>query len=155
MIGFLIPLNLMDLPVYTRIVELVSCATKIYSISGMILFCLCGWIASELFQLLLDELNDKKSCINLCVKLLKKRYEIICRFTDDINHCFGWVMLIFITYTMASASMVCFVAAVEFQYHDRTSLPWVYVRDLVILIQHAIHLAIITSISQSIKNKVI
>lgn len=56
---------------------------------------------------------------------------------------------------MASVVMVCFVAAVEFQHYDWVAVPWLYIRDLVLLIQHIINLVAITYIPHTIKIQVI
>ena len=149
MIILVIPLDVIGLPFINQLVEVASCASKIYPVSGMILFCLCGWIASDLFQLLLDELGGEE-LEYLCFNSLKLRYQKISRLVDNINQCFGSVMLIFITYTMASVSTVCFAAVVELQLHERTAVPWVVVRDMALVVQHFINLAIITYIPYSI-----
>lgn len=157
MIGLLVPLDIIGLNSYTQLVEVISCTSKIYSISGTTLFCLCGWIASDLFQFIHDELSEFKNSSSslLCLRSLKQFYDLVCQFTDAINQCFGWVMLISITYTMASTSFVCFVAVIEFQNYNKRETQWaLYARDTVLLIQHVIHLAIITYIPHSIKIKV-
>ncbi len=155
MIVLVVPLDVLGLPLYQQFVEVVSCATKIYAVSGMILFCMCGWIASDLFQVLLKQLNENKGSSNLlCFKTVKKRYQQVCELIDDINQCFGFIVLFLITYMMASVVMVCFVAVVEFQHYDSTAVPWFYVRDLVLLIQHVINLIAITYIPHTINIQV-
>jgi len=149
MIVLVVPLDVIGLPLYQQLVEVVSCATKIYAVSGMILFCMCGWIASDLFQVLLKQLNENQGH-SLCLKTVKKRYQQVCQLIDDINQCFGFIVLFLITYMMASVVMVCFVAVVEFQHYDTAAVPWLYVRDLVLLIQHVINLIAITYIPHSI-----
>ncbi|XP_059352875.1 putative gustatory receptor 2a isoform X1 [Daphnia carinata] len=152
MIVLVVPLDIMGLPLYQQFVEFFSCASKIYPVSGMILFCLCGWIASDLLHLILEELDEKRGHLELiCLKAVKKRYRQICQLIDDINQCFGSVILILITYMMASVVMVSFVAAVEFQHYDWIAVPWLYIRDLVLLIQHIINLVAITYIPHTIK----
>jgi hypothetical protein len=156
MIVLVVPLDVIGLPLYQQLVEVVSCATKIYAVSGMILFCMCGWIASDLFQVLLKELNENKDHSNgLCLKTVKKRYHQVCQLIDDINQSFGSIVLFLITYMMASVVMVFFVAVVEFQHYDSTAVPWLYVRDLILLIQHVINLVAITYIPHTIRIQVL
>lgn len=138
----------MELPIYHQLIEAASCASQIYPVSGLILYCLCGWIASDLFQLLLEDMTGKE-CENISLQSLKMRYQQACRLIDNINECFGCVMLIFITYTMASACTVCFAAVVEFQHYDKEAVV-LYARDTALLVQHFIHLAIITYIPLSL-----
>lgn len=108
-----------------------------------------------MLHLILKELHENREHSDLiCLKSVEKRYNQICQLIDDINQCFGSVILIVITYMMASVVMVCFVAAVEFQHYDCIAVPWLYIRDLVLLIQHIINLIAITYIPHTIKIQV-
>ena len=156
MIVLVVPLDVIGLPLYQQLVEVVSCASKIYAVSGMILFCMCGWIASDLLQVLLKEIDENKEHPDsLCLKTLKKRYHQVCQLIDDINQSFGNIVLFLITYMMASVVMVVFGTVVEFQHYDTTAVPWLYVRDLILLIQHVINLVALTYIPHTIKIQVL
>ena len=74
---------------------------------------------------------------------------------DDINQSFGSIVLFLITYMMASVVMVVFGTVVEFQHYDTTAVPWLYVRDLILLIQHVINLVALTYIPHTIKIQVL
>jgi hypothetical protein len=156
MIVLVVPLDVIGLPLYQQLVEVVSCASKIYAVSGMILFCMCGWIASDLLQVLLKEIDENKEHPHsLCLKTVKKRYHQVCQLIDDINQSFGSIVLFLITYMMASVVMVVFGTVVEFQHYDTTAVPWLYVRDLILLIQHVINLVALTYIPHTIKIQVL
>lgn len=149
-----VPLDVMDLPIKQLLLEVISCASKLYGVTGMYLFCLMAWMTWMLFDDVIVCLADKHATdLEIVLNSFKKRYDKICQLIDEINDYLGVFIFIFIAYTMASFSMICFTTVVELRQSDgRTSF---YLRNGFLIAQHALNLTMISYIPYFIQNQVI
>ena len=129
---------------------MLSSTTKFYAITAVLLYGNLNWIVSELIQDLFNQILPTPITLSK-LKDWRRQFEQIVQLVDDINRTFGSIVFIFISYTMASFSIVSFHLIVEY---DGVFSTWSNTQDFIILIQHSIHLAVLTFFPHIIKHRV-
>jgi len=130
--------------------------------SIIVLFvCLC-WMSSSALQLLIEDVQKTVQetsypRINVKRQLLKwkRSYRLVCQFTDDnINRCFGWILLFF--FTEKFIGLICFTFKVYLSFSKGMLQTGGLLFDCITFyFQSAIYVCLLTAVCYRIREKVL
>ena len=138
-----------------------SIATQLYLISAIILFLCLGWMALMAFDILVQEIKSfckkyiRSAAVNDFKKIVqwKRKHIFVCEFIDQINQCFGAILLIFIIKLLISITNYGFGTIETIKLKKTISYENIVI--WIIAVKNLIYLFLITSLSEKINQKVI
>jgi hypothetical protein len=87
-------------------ISFMSTVSIIYPLTALVVFSIHCYVSSLLFESVQSEIhrneiqlmNGRDQDVRLLILAFKQRHILACKTVDSINHCFGWILLLSITF---------------------------------------------------------
>ncbi len=83
---------------YERIVTLTAFLAKTVPISALALFCSVGWLSSSFYESIQQDIDQIRRVRSEHIHMWKKKLNLAGELVNQINRCFGLILLISITH---------------------------------------------------------
>ena len=138
-------------PYKHMMLNLFSTFSQIYPITAVALFVVASYASSRAYQLIQMNLNllrkqetNDKHFIRLLA--LKNYYALVCETVDDINDCFGWILIVSMPF-----HFVAFVTASFYLFSNQDGLSFM---SITYFSMHVFHLLILCCVADLVRDKV-
>lgn len=134
--------------------------TQIFPTSILLLYCLLSLSAALNFQQLVEEINEvhksgwleTNDIMVVQLKTWRRNHALVCDFVDKIHNCYGIILLIKISYLFVAVINSSFYLLIGIV--DMTSNVELII-NLAFIIEHFMHLFIISGVSDKVFNEVL